>query len=241
LIFALYAFSIQIYMDLSGYTDMARGTARLLGYDLPENFRTPYAATSVGNFWQRWHITMSSFFRDYLFFSLGGSRRGNVYVNVVITFVAIGIWHDAGWNFVVYGLCHGGLVAFERFRHRRREALGRPPVVPTWWSTVTKIAFVFSFVSFTRVLFRGDSLESATGYLAAIATAPGDLVPPVWLGYAAALLGLALHYLPPARRQSWRDRFGALPSVVQAAIAVVVIYAAVAVSEGTPGFIYFQF
>lgn len=241
LVFALYAFSIQIYMDLSGYTDMARGSARLLGYELPENFRSPYAATSVGNFWQRWHITMSSFFRDYVFFSLGGSRRGNAYVNVVITFVAIGIWHDAGWNFVVYGFCHGGMVAFERWRRRRHEAAGRPPAVPTWWGTLASIVFVFSFVSFTRVLFRGESLASAGDYLGAIATAPGDLLPPVWLGYAAAGLGLALHYLPPARREAMRGRFSALPSVVQAAVAVVVIYAAVAISAGSPGFIYFQF
>jgi D-alanyl-lipoteichoic acid acyltransferase DltB (MBOAT superfamily) len=241
LLLALYGFTIQLYLDLSGYTDMARGFARMMGYDLPKNFDRPYTAASVGNFWQRWHITMSSFFRDYLFFALGGSRYGNVYFNVVVTFVAIGIWHDAGWNYVVYGLCHGGMVAFERYRVNRRRARGLPPVELTGWSYLWRVVFVFHFVSFTRVLFRGDSFADAYGYLAAMLAPTGSAMPMVWMAYAAMALAMIAHYTPVDWRDRLHDGFRRLPSALQAGVGAALIYAGVAVTYEQAAFLYFQY
>jgi D-alanyl-lipoteichoic acid acyltransferase DltB (MBOAT superfamily) len=121
LVLAVVAYSFQIYMDVSGYTDLARGAGRCFGYDLAINFDRPYLARTVSNFWQRWHISMSSFFRDYLYFGIGGSRRGNVYLNLMLTFLAIGLWHGAGWNFLAYGALRLGDV----FRALAPKPIGR--------------------------------------------------------------------------------------------------------------------
>lgn len=241
LLLALYGFTIQLYLDLSGYTDMARGFARMLGYELPHNFDRPYAATSVGNFWQRWHITMSSFFRDYLFFALGGSRYGNVYLNVVVTFVAIGVWHGAGWNYLVYGLCHGSIVAFERYLVNRRRAYGLPAPVLMGWSYVWRVAFVFHFVTFSRVLFRGDSFAEAQDYLSAMVASSGTAMPAVWMAYAAMAVAMIAHYTPVDWRERGHELFRRLPSAVQAGTGVALIYVGVAVTDEQAAFLYFQF
>lgn len=241
LLLALYGFTIQLYFDLSGYTDMARGFAKMLGYDLPRNFDRPYQAATVGNFWQRWHISMSSFFRDYLFIGLGGSRYGNVYLNVVVTFVAIGVWHDAGWNYVVYGLCHGSMVSLERFFYYRRKRAGLEPRRLEGLALLWRVVFVFHFVSFSRVLFRGDSFAEAYAYMAAMMQGVGTVMPTVWLGYGALLAGFALHYTPRAWRDRLHEGFGKTPSLIQAGCTVTLIYAAVALSSSQANFLYFQY
>ena len=110
------AYSIQIFYDFSGYSDMAIGIGRMFGFKLPENFNYPYIATSIKEFWRRWHITLSSFFRDYVYIPLGGSRAGNIrlYVNILIVFMLTGLWHGANWNFVLWGLFHGTFLCIER-------------------------------------------------------------------------------------------------------------------------------
>src|SRR5690606_28744444 len=114
---ALYAFTLQIYADFSGYSDIAIGVARLLGFRLPENFDRPYQSTSVGEFWRRWHITLSTWLRDYLFYPLGGSRgtEGRTYFNLGVTMFLVGMWHGASWNFVVYSLLQATAMVFNRF------------------------------------------------------------------------------------------------------------------------------
>lgn len=116
-LFALYAFTLQIYADFSGYSDIAIGVARLLGFQLPENFERPYQSTHVGEFWRRWHMTLSTWLRDYLFFPLGGSRGSSqrTYVNLAITMFLVGMWHGASWNFVVYSLLQAAAMVFNRF------------------------------------------------------------------------------------------------------------------------------
>ena len=195
LLIALYAYSMQIYMDVAGYTDIARGMARMLGFDLPVNFNRPYQATSVSAFWQRWHITVSSFFRDYLFIGLGGSRYGNVYLNLMITFIAIGIWHGAGWTFLIYGTIHGSVVCFERWW---RKGHGVSSVAnPAYWRTTIQIALTFHIVSFSRIFFRSADLSSARQYGEALLNFSGGGIAP-FDGVGLAILGLAavLHCVP---------------------------------------------
>lgn len=239
------AYSIQIYLDLSGYTDMARGVGRLFGYDLPINFERPYLATSVSNFWQRWHITMSSFFRDYLYFGIGGSKSGNVYVNLLVTFIAIGLWHGAGWNFVLYGALHGSMVGFERWLRGRRKSRGSDAPNAGWLvpgSRSLSILLCFLFVATSRLLFRGGTLAAAGDYLKAMANwqQPLDL-PLTPLGLAALIIGIGLHLTPIEWRERFLAGFGRLPSLAAAALLAGAFLLFVALSEGGTAFIYFQF
>ena len=243
LLLAVYAYSFQIYMDLSGYTDIARGAAKMLGFELIENFDRPYLATSVSNFWQRWHISMSSFFRDYLYFGVGGSRHGNVYLNLYITFLAIGLWHGAGWNFLLYGFLHGSLVAFERWLRTARAAGGVVPL-PVARPVLVQgllIVAVFHFVAFSRVLFRAPDLEQAGQYLLQIFVSPLATTALPALGLAALIAAALLHLLPRGSYLSWGQRFMGLPAAAQAVGLAMTLYGLVALSPGATGFIYFQF
>lgn len=156
LLIAVFFFSWQIYCDFSGYTDMARGVARILGFNLIENFKAPYLATSVRDFWRRWHISLSSWFKDYLYIPLGGSRGGfwRTNFNNVAVFVVCGLWHGASWNFVLWGLFHGLFIALERFAdqlfpHRFKF----PPVIAT--------LYAYSAITASWVLFRAETLSDA--------------------------------------------------------------------------------
>src|SRR5205085_3050334 len=116
LLTGLYCFSIQIYADFSGYTDIARGLARLMGFELIENFNQPYFASNITDFWRRWHISLSTWLRDYLYIPLGGNRHGRLqtYRNLMVTMLLGGLWHGASWNFVIWGGFHGALLSIER-------------------------------------------------------------------------------------------------------------------------------
>lgn len=242
LVLTTFAYSFQIYMDIAGYTDIVRGSARLFGFELPKNFDRPYLARTVSNYWQRWHITMSSFFRDYLYFILGGSKYGNVYFNLLMTFLAIGLWHGAGASFLLYGLLHGSIVAFERFRRKRREASGRPAPAPSHGQIALQIAFVFTFASLTRILFRSDSLNAAFTYVSEIARSPLSgswaLSPLALLAFLAAA---ALHVSP----RSWRDGIlqhaWRMPAPVAAGAVVSIVYLLIVFGADGAPFIYQQF
>ena len=123
-LFAIYGYAIQIYADFSGYTDVARGSAMLFGYDLPENFMAPYTADTIQDFWRRWHMSLSSWLRDYLYIPLGGNRGGTLatYRNLLLTMVLGGLWHGASWNFVLWGALHGGALGVERATAERKLA-----------------------------------------------------------------------------------------------------------------------
>ncbi|HJV27125.1 MAG TPA: MBOAT family O-acyltransferase [Aromatoleum sp.] len=240
LLVAVYAFSFQIYMDLSGYTDIARGVAKLLGFELPQNFNRPYHSTSVSNFWQRWHITMSGFFRDYLYFGIGGSKRGNVYLNLYITFVAIGLWHGAGWNFVVYGLIHGSCVCFDRWRRGRRRAQGLAEE-PTGLGRVLAILLTFQIVSLSRILFRAPDLASAGAYVSAMLRPVSDLAPFTTVGVLTLLLAILLHYLPPRLFDAASRGYFRVPLLLQGGALAALVLVLPALSPGGAAFIYFKF
>ncbi len=156
LMLATFAFGWQIYFDFSGYTDMARGVARMMGFDLMLNFNNPYLADSLRDFWRRWHISLSSWFKDYVYIPLGGNRKGklNTYRNMFLTMVISGLWHGAAWNFVIWGAAH----ALGRFMTRELESTRfYREKVPR----LLKQLWVFAFVTFTWIFFRAGSLSDA--------------------------------------------------------------------------------
>lgn len=156
------AYAFQIYFDFCGYSDMAVGLGRMLGFEFPRNFDAPYLSESITDLWRRWHISLSSVLRDYLYFSLGGNRKGEgrTYFNLALVMVLGGLWHGAKWNFVVWGAFHGVLLALERWRgkHSLYEFLPRPG----------RIGFTFLLMLFSWVLFRADSLTAALDYFRAM-------------------------------------------------------------------------
>lgn len=151
-------YSLQIYFDFSGYSDMAVGLARMFGFEFPENFNYPYMAQSIREFWRRWHISLSTWFRDYLFIPLGGSRtsRGRMYFNLWVVFLLCGLWHGASWNFVIWGCLHGVFLVNER--------LGVEKVLARLWRPLRHL-YTLMFVMIGWVFFRSDSLSSACFYL----------------------------------------------------------------------------
>ena len=173
---AVLAYSLQIYFDFSGYSDMAIGLGRMFGFRFLENFNYPYISRSVQEFWRRWHISLSRWFRDYLYIPLGGNRcsRPRMYFNLVTVFFLCGLWHGASWNFVIWGLLHGTFLILERVG--LAEIMGRLPAI-------VRHTYVLLFIAITWVFFRSESLSASITYLAAMAGyAHGD-----GLEYYAAL------------------------------------------------------
>ena len=151
------AYSFQIYFDFSGYSDMAIGLGKMLGFDFLENFNFPYISKSIKEFWRRWHISLSTWFRDYLYIPLGGNKNGGVrtYVNLLIVFVLTGFWHGASWNFLIWGMIHGLLLIIERLGFEKQ--LRRLP------SFISRVYVIF-FVMMSWVFFRAETLESSWTY-----------------------------------------------------------------------------
>jgi alginate O-acetyltransferase complex protein AlgI len=170
---AIYGFSMQIYCDFSGYTDMAIGLALLIGIRLPNNFLRPYGSVSLIDFWRRWHITLSFWLRDYLYIPLGGNRSGRLrtYVNMIITMTLGGLWHGASWTFVIWGVLHGVGVAFVHFFREtlRRAGFKRQPL---WWNVIG-LVLTFHFVAFLWVFFRAPSVGKAWMVLTTAFTGSG--------------------------------------------------------------------
>ncbi len=156
--FGILCYTLQLYFDFSAYSDMAIGLGKMLGFNFLENFRFPYRATSIREFWQRWHISLSNWFRDYLYIPLGGNKGSNfrTYINLYIVFFLTGLWHGASWNFVIWGLAHGTLMVIERLGFGKiLEKLPR----------VLQHAYMMSSVIMLWVFFRADHLSGAVGYI----------------------------------------------------------------------------
>lgn len=230
------AFALQIYCDFSGYTDMARGLARMLGFDLMLNFNLPYFATSVQDFWRRWHISLSTWLRDYLYVPLGGNRLGpgRTYLNLLIVMLLGGLWHGAAWNFVAWGLWQaGGLMVNRAWSENVRRVR-----VPPWlgWLLTT------SFTLYGWLLFRATSAEQVLTLTASLA----HWSPPVWAG--VMLRELLVLAAPLLAMQLWQWRTGdlevalRLPRWARGLLQAVLIYAIILFwQREAPAFIYFQF
>ncbi|MGA2257034.1 MAG: MBOAT family O-acyltransferase, partial [Thermoguttaceae bacterium] len=156
------AYALQIYFDFCGYSDMAVGLGRMLGFEYPKNFDAPYLADSITDFWRRWHISLSSVLRDYLYFPLGGNRLGEArtYLNLAVVMLLGGLWHGAKWNFVVWGAYHGLLLICERWRSKTSLYTHLPSVV--------RVGITFVLVLLSWVLFRADDLTAALNYFGAM-------------------------------------------------------------------------
>ncbi|GGF10519.1 membrane-bound O-acyltransferase family protein [Aliidongia dinghuensis] len=232
-------YAIQIYCDFSGYTDMAIATAKLLGYDLTVNFRHPYFSTSISDFWRRWHISLSSWLRDYLYIPLGGNRDGRLgaYRNLMITMVLGGLWHGASWNFVIWGTLHGGALILhkEYARHRPAAWTGQPAY------QAGAMLLTFWWVCLAWIFFRSTSLplaaEIARDFVTMSGTGAGDIA----TGAAPAILGLLLIHALESRRLI----SGALLALERRAFYALAGAASGAALALTPiayrPFIYFQF
>jgi D-alanyl-lipoteichoic acid acyltransferase DltB (MBOAT superfamily) len=236
----IYAYAVQIYCDFSGYSDVAIGSALLLGVRFPDNFDAPYKAASISEFWRRWHISLSVWLRDYLYIPLGGNRHGrwHTYRNLMITMLLGGLWHGAAWTFVFWGLLHGVGLAVTRAFERRK---GEPTTVSAARRVVSAVA-TFHFVCLAWVFFRAPDFHTARVVLARLTTLTTDHanLPPMLL----ALLGLGLgsHLLPERSFRSIRQTFIEAPAPAQGAVLFAV---AVALHEASSAaavpFIYFQF
>lgn len=226
----LLAYTFQIYLDFSSYTDMAIGVGLLFGIRLPENFDTPYLAVSITDFWRRWHITLSSWIRDYLYIPLGGSRRSplRVGLNLILVMTLAGLWHGAAWTFVLWGLYYGILLALERFV--LLDVLNKLPVT-------LQRCWAFLLVMFGWVLFRSQSIADAGAYFSTMVGGRwGDAVS--WWMVAPVAVG-ALWVLCERRVPRKPSGFS-LPLGVGFAILTCAVVLIALGSEGSP-FIYFQF
>jgi D-alanyl-lipoteichoic acid acyltransferase DltB (MBOAT superfamily) len=234
LLLATFAFAWQIYFDFSGYTDMARGLARMMGYRLMLNFDNPYTATSLRDFWARWHISLSTWFKDYVYIPLGGNRSGaaRTYVNMALTMVISGLWHGAAWTFVIWGALHAAGRVLTRELERSAFYRERVPVF------MKQIA-VFSFVCITWIFFRARSVGDAWTVLKGIVAGGwGDPRFPLLL---AVLVGAVWAYqLVYACGPRLRATLAWAPVRVGLA-ALMVAYLLVVASASTKAFIYFQF
>ena len=237
---AIVGYAVQIYADFSGYTDIAIGSAALLGVRFPPNFAAPYQAHDIVDFWRRWHISLSTWLRDYLYIPLGGNRRGQLrtYANLIATMLLGGLWHGPKWTFVVWGGLHGVALAGNRaFRERFGDALRS-----TRARRVLSTLATFHFVLFAWVFFRADSFRAARavfGELATLTTYHPNLDARV---LAVLVFGLAVHFLPERLEATLRARFSALPGIAQgiALFAVLLFVRRMASAEAVP-FVYFQF
>jgi len=241
---AILGYSAQIYLDFSGYTDIAIGTAMLLGFWFPQNFNRPYTAASLQDFWRRWHMTLSRWLRDYLYIPLGGNKKGKfrTALNIFITMLLGGLWHGATWNFVLWGGLQGAGLVTERSLTARRLRKGKAPAGA--WPKGLSILVVFLFVTFAWVLFRAPDLTTA-----------GAVVSQLWLGIGqpttlvtfsvlvVVAVGLGLQWIPPRFWQSLQRRYARMPLVVQGVgmgLFVVVVTNLIG-QRGVAPFIYFQF
>ncbi len=239
---AIYAYAVQIYADFFGYTNIAIGIALLLGFQFPQNFDSPYAAVSVQDFWRRWHMTLSRWLRDYVYIPFGGSRGGRLltYRNVMLTMLLGGLWHGAGWTFVVWGAIHGTALVAERWWRDRPGYVARPA---TGWTLAWKRLVTFNLVCFAWIFFRSDSFADAWDMIVRLFTAWGEPSELVTGGVLLAIaVGIGSQYLPRHLPLALMARFSRLPVPAQAVVLSVGLLVVHAMGpEGVAPFIYFQF
>lgn len=239
---AIYGYALQIYCDFSGYTDIAIGSAILLGFKLPENFNSPYRAVDLRDFWRRWHITLSKWLFDYVYVSFGGlrKRRFNLYRNLMLTFLIGGLWHGAAWTFVAWGVMHGFGLSLNHAWDSLRKRLKLKPRRARW-STALSVLLTFHFVCLTWVVFRAESLAQAWEVLRRLGVmqfATGNLVVPVLTALAAGYLA---HWFPHRALENIGRGWVWLPAPLQAAIVLMVALGLYYISGTEAQFIYGNF
>jgi D-alanyl-lipoteichoic acid acyltransferase DltB (MBOAT superfamily) len=289
---SLYGYSLQVYCDFSGYTDIAIGLALMMGFRLPKNFNSPYKAKNVGDFWKRWHISLSSWLKDYLYIPMGGNRGASFFtyisigillsivvlisgkiwliplfaglmliagivmyfstgfrlaistnINLLITMLLGGLWHGASPMFLIWGGLNGlGLLVYKSWRKISPWENSNH-----WTATFWKIFITFNFITFTRIWFRGESMQGTVDLVNQIIWNFGwEQVPAMLLSYwkvfAIMTLGFALHWFPSNLKDMGMNWFVATPYYQKAILSTVVIFIIYqSVSAGLQPFIYFRF
>jgi alginate O-acetyltransferase complex protein AlgI len=235
LILAAYGYAVQIYCDFSAYSDMAVGIAALFGYRFPRNFDQPYRAASMQDFWRRWHISLSSWLRDYLYIGLGGNRGGTFGQcrNIMLTMLLGGFWHGAKWTFLIWGALHGAVQVVETL-WRKAGLPGLPKLLA--------ILVTFHIVTLGWIFFRAESFDAAIAYLGGIAN--GDwhngMTTPLLAGLI--VIGMAFHFTPPLLAQGIALRLRTLPAPLLGLLVAAAIVVIDAMRyEGVAPFIYYQF
>jgi alginate O-acetyltransferase complex protein AlgI len=266
---AIYGYAVQIYCDFSAYTEMAIGLALLLGFTFPDNFNRPYTATSLQDFWRRWHMTLSRWLRDYLYISLGGNRKGvrKTYRNLALTMILGGLWHGAAWTFVLWGSIHGGGLALERWwgdRRKAQEVVTLPPGPQTGTPgdgsvlTATRVspapaahrlpAFVRGLITFhvvvlAWVFFRASNIGNAFAVFGRLfsGSGPSPLVTPTVL--LAIFAGIAVQFVPQGFWPAVQVRFATMSLFAQAAMlaGLLILCNSIVGEQGVAPFIYFRF
>jgi D-alanyl-lipoteichoic acid acyltransferase DltB (MBOAT superfamily) len=244
-LFAIYGYSVQIFADFAGYTNIAIGVALLLGFEFPQNFDSPYTSQSVQEFWRRWHMTLSRWLRDYVYIPLGGNRKGprRTYINLMATMLLGGLWHGASWTFVVWGGLHGGALAWEHMRTERRKRLQLPdPPHDTWHVALRRLA-TFNFVCLGWVFFRAGSFATALSLLARLVVGWFQSSPLVTWGVLVAIaFGIGVQYLPDDVGFRVQSTFSRLPAWIQGvAIGAGLFVISTLGPQGVAPFIYFRF
>lgn len=242
---ALLGYPVQIYFDFSGYSDMSIGAAAILGFWLPDNFRFPYRALSLTDFWRRWHISLSTWFRDYLYIPLGGNRKGTLrmYANNFITMLVAGLWHGASWMFVIWGALHGFGLCVHKFFSRQL----RITIPSTLWGNTLSWLITYVYVCFAWSFFRSQSLTQLGTMYEKIASdfswaylSPFVYARPLW---TVCLIGAMLTYLIPERTYTRLQlRFITLPWLAKFLLFIVCVQLAIEVAqEDVQPFIYGAF
>jgi alginate O-acetyltransferase complex protein AlgI len=249
LIVGMHLYAFQIYLDFSGYSDIAIGIARMLGYQFPLNFNRPYFATSFSDFWRRWHISLSSWLRDYLYIPLGGNRRGKVitYRNLWITMLLGGLWHGANWTFVGWGALHGGYLVVERWLQDPLRRLQVALRFPDWLAKGVMIVVVYHLAAFAFVLFRTPDFGTFIVYVKQMFAlenlSPGSVPHKLLVAKSALLIaGLlavdAASFSPRLARTFYEDAHPATRAALVAGMLVIIAF--FGTFRGN-AFIYFQF
>jgi alginate O-acetyltransferase complex protein AlgI len=249
LLLASVFFSIQIYCDFSGYTDIARGTAKIMGYDLMINFRRPYFAQSIKEFWQRWHISLSTWFRDYIYKPMGGNRVPKIlfYRNILLIFVLSGLWHGASWTFILWGVAHGSFYIVGMFLDGVKKRFSFLNINLGAFSTIYNISVTFILVSFARIFFRSTSIEQGFSIAKDILTwKQGELFlgPKSSMYYSIVVICILFmveayqEYYPDGKFSLFNNQFKLVRHATYAAtVLAIFLFGVLNYSQ----FIYFQF
>ena len=234
---SLVAYTLQIYFDFSGYSDMAVGLGLMLGFQFPQNFNSPYKSASITEFWRRWHISLSSWLRDYLYIPLGGNRKGPVrtYMNLFLTMLLGGLWHGANWTFMLWGAFHGALLALERMNRKRGFAWVFPRPF--------QVILTFMLVMYGWVLFRAPTLEGVARMTKGLMGLNGwgvayPLADAGTLNWGILILGMGIVF---AAKNTWEIRWRPDWRLAASLAALFVLCVAIFLVNTSSPFLYFQF
>jgi alginate O-acetyltransferase complex protein AlgI len=242
---ALFGYSLQVYCDFSGYTDIAIGLSQLMGFNLAKNFNSPYKAKNVGEFWKRWHMSLSNFLKDYLYIPIGGNRHGHIRtnINLMLTMLLGGLWHGASWNFVIWGGLNG--IALLVYKYWKRVS---PYEKRTDWLTnLWKIGFTFIFITFTRIFFRSPDMQTVGEFFHQIVYNFGiaHLFEFIWAFkwvWMMIVIGYFTHWLSDSIKDKALQWFIDTNLGVKVLITVIVVFIIYqSVTAELQPFIYFQF